>query len=71
MEFHLINITSFTTTKIYHFFDRSIKGLYPPGSTIKPMVALAGLELGNITIKDQIFCPGFYKLADYSRKFND
>ena len=52
-------------------FDRSIKGLYPPGSTIKPMVALAGLELGNITIKDQIFCPGFYKLADYSRKFND
>ena len=48
-------------------FDRSIKGLYPPGSTIKPMVALAGLELGNITIKDQIFCPGFYKLADYSR----
>ena len=52
-------------------FDRSIKGLYPPGSTIKPMVALAGLELGNITIKDQVFCPGFYKLADYSRKFND
>jgi len=52
-------------------FDRSIKGLYPPGSTIKPMIALAGLELGNITIKDQIFCPGFYKLADYSRKFND
>ena len=33
-------------------FDRSIKGLYPPGSTIKPMVALAGLELNNITIKD-------------------
>lgn len=52
-------------------FDRSIKGLYPPGSTIKPMVALAGLELGNITIKDEVFCPGFYKLADYSRKFND
>ena len=52
-------------------FDRSIKGLYPPGSTIKPMVALAGLEVGNITIKDQVFCPGFYKLADYSRKFND
>jgi penicillin-binding protein 2 len=52
-------------------FDRSIKGLYPPGSTIKPMVALAGLELGNITIKDQIFCPGFYKLANWSRKFND
>mgnify|MGYP003683961841 FL=1 len=52
-------------------FDRSIKGLYPPGSTIKPMVALAGLELGNITIKDSTFCPGYYKLNNYSRKFND
>jgi len=52
-------------------FDRSIKGLYPPGSTIKPMIALAGLELNKITIKDQIFCPGYYKLPDYSRKFND
>ena len=52
-------------------FDRSIKGLYPPGSTIKPMVALAGLELNNITIKDSTFCPGYYKLNNYSRKFND
>ena len=51
-------------------FDRSIKGLYPPGSTIKPMVALAGLEQNNITIKDETFCPGFYKLPNYSRKFN-
>ena len=52
-------------------FDRSIKGLYPPGSTIKPMVALAGLELNNITIKHSTFCPGYYKLNNYSRKFND
>ena len=52
-------------------FDRSTKGLYPPGSTIKPMVALAGLEQKNITIKHSVFCPGFYKLTDYSRKFND
>ena len=52
-------------------FDRSTKGLYPPGSTIKPMVALAGLEEKNITVKHSTFCPGFYKLTDYSRKFND
>ena len=52
-------------------FDRSIKGLYPPGSTIKPMIALAGLELDKISITDSVFCPGYYKLADYSRKFND
>ncbi len=52
-------------------FDRSIKGLYPPGSTIKPMVAVAGLELNKISITDKVFCPGYYRLADYSRKFND
>ena len=52
-------------------FDRSTKGLYPPGSTIKPMIALAALEQKNITIKHSVFCPGFYKLTDYSRKFND
>ena len=52
-------------------FDRSIKGLYPPGSTIKPMVALGGLEQKNITINSEVFCPGYYKISNYSRKFND
>jgi penicillin-binding protein 2 len=52
-------------------FNRAIQGLYPPGSTIKPMVALAGLEKGVITNKSQIFCPGYYKLPNVKRKFND
>ena len=52
-------------------FDRSIKGLYPPGSTIKPMIALGGLEQKNITVTSKVFCPGYYKISNYSRKFND
>lgn len=52
-------------------FDRSIKGLYPPGSTIKPMVALGGLEQKNTTISSTVFCPGYYKISNYSRKFHD
>ena len=52
-------------------FDRSIKGLYPPGSTIKPMVALGGLEQKNTTINSTVFCPGYYKISNYSRKFHD
>ncbi len=52
-------------------FNRAIQGLYPPGSTIKPMVALAGLEKGVITNKSQTFCPGYYKLPNVKRKFND
>ncbi|MGE4570378.1 MAG: penicillin-binding protein 2, partial [Gammaproteobacteria bacterium] len=52
-------------------FDRSIKGLYPPGSTIKPMIALGGLEQKDITVTSKVFCPGYYKISNYSRKFND
>lgn len=52
-------------------FNRSIKGTYPPGSTIKPMIALGGLENKTIHKHSKIFCPGYYKLPNYSRKFND
>jgi len=51
--------------------NRAIQGLYPPGSTVKPMVALAGLEEGVITIHSKTYCPGYYKLPNVKRKFND
>jgi penicillin-binding protein 2 len=35
------------------------------------MVALGGLEQKNITITSKVFCPGYYKISNYSRKFND
>ncbi|WXT99627.1 MAG: Peptidoglycan D,D-transpeptidase MrdA [Catillopecten margaritatus gill symbiont] len=51
--------------------NRAIQGLYPPGSTVKPMVALAGLEQGFITAHSEAYCPGFFKLPNVKRKFND
>ncbi|HIL43041.1 MAG TPA: penicillin-binding protein 2 [Gammaproteobacteria bacterium] len=51
--------------------NRAIQGMYPPGSTIKPMVALAGLENGIITNESKTFCPGYFKLPNVKRKFND
>ncbi len=51
-------------------FNRSIKGTYPPGSTIKPMIALVGLENGIIDRHTNKFCVGYYKLKNYSRRFN-
>ncbi len=51
--------------------NRTIQGLYPPGSTVKPMVALAGLEKGIITHESKTFCPGYYRLPNVKRKFND
>ncbi|MBH87565.1 MAG: penicillin-binding protein 2 [Pelagibacterales bacterium] len=44
--------------------NRPIKGLYPPGSTFKPVVALAALKYGLIDSNEKIFCNGTYVLGD-------
>ncbi len=41
-------------------FNRAIRGQYPPGSTIKPFIGLAGLELGKIEENSGLFCRGAY-----------
>lgn len=38
--------------------DRSLRGEYPPGSTIKPFLAVAGLEDGVIAPGARVWCPG-------------
>ncbi len=65
------NFNQLQTSKDIPQLNRAIQGLYPPGSTIKPMVALAGLEEGVITKHSKVFCPGYYKLPNVKRKFND
>ena len=49
--------------------DRAIAGLYPPGSTLKPYLALAALELGKRTPKSSINDPGYFVFGD--RRFRD
>jgi penicillin-binding protein 2 len=44
--------------------DKAIGGVYPPGSTFKPVVALAALESGAITPDTAITCPGYLELGD-------
>lgn len=46
------------------FMNKAIEGLYPPGSTFKIVVALAGLESGAITATEKIFCPGYWDYGD-------
>lgn len=65
------NYNKLQTSKDIPQLNRAIQGLYPPGSTVKPMVALAGLEEGVITKHSKVFCPGYYKLPNVKRKFND
>jgi penicillin-binding protein 2 len=52
-------------------FNRALNGQYPPGSTVKPFVGLAGLELEHTTADHEIFCPGWYRLAGRERRYRD
>jgi penicillin-binding protein 2 len=47
------------------FMNKSIEGLYPPGSTFKIVVALAALESGAVTPEERIFCPGYWDYGDH------
>ncbi|MCI1796509.1 MAG: penicillin-binding protein 2, partial [Acetobacter lovaniensis] len=38
--------------------NKAVAGVYPPGSTFKPAVAMAALESGLISPTDRVFCPG-------------
>ena len=49
--------------------NRAISGLYPPGSTIKPYLALAALETGKRTTRASIFDPGYFDFG--GRRFRD
>ena len=52
-------------------FNRVLRGLYPPGSTIKPAVAIAGLDSGVINAASRVFDPGFYQLPNYDHKYRN
>ena len=52
-------------------FNRALRGQYPPGSTIKPFMGLAGLETGVTGGHSQTYCPGFYRLPGKDRKYRD
>ena len=52
----------------YPLTNRSIQGIYSPGSTFKVVTAIAALEEGITNNKRKIYCSGKYKLAD--RVFN-
>ena len=52
-------------------FNRILRGLYPPGSTIKPAVAIAGLDSGVISGATRVYDPGYYQLPNYDHKYRN
>ena len=52
-------------------FNRAIQGRYPPGSTFKPVVGLAGISLGLVDWEDTIEDRGWFRLKNQDRIYRD
>jgi penicillin-binding protein 2 len=52
-------------------FNRALAGTYPPGSTLKPFVALGGLRHEATAVGTKEYCPGFFTLPGSSHRYRD
>ena len=60
-----------TTSPDQPLFNRAINGKYPPGSTAKPFIGLAGLEYGVADPTEHTYCPGWFRLDGVKHKYRD
>ncbi|MGX2955880.1 penicillin-binding protein 2 [Ursidibacter arcticus] len=52
-------------------YSRATQGTYPPASTIKPFMAVAGLTENKITAGSTVFDPGYWILPGTTQRFRD
>ncbi len=52
-------------------FNRAVRGTYPPGSTIKPMLGLAALHSGATNLTRKSLCIGHYTLPNNPHRYRD
>lgn len=52
-------------------FNRAIRGLYAPGSTVKPFISAYALENNIITPETEIYDPGYYRVENTKHIFHD
>lgn len=60
-----------TTDLARPLFNRAVRGTYPPGSTIKPMLALAALETGATNLTRKTACIGYFTLPNDDHRYRD
>jgi len=63
--------TALSTSPDRPLFNRALQGQYPPGSTIKPFIGLAGLEEKVISSDGTINCPGYYTIKGEEHRYRD
>ena len=52
-------------------FNRALAGRYPPGSTIKPFLGLAAMNLNALNPDDPTYCAGHYSLPGQTHRYRD
>jgi penicillin-binding protein 2 len=52
-------------------FNRALRGAYPPGSTIKPILALAALETNATNLTRKTICHGYFQLPNDNHRYRD
>lgn len=65
------NYQALANAKNRPLYNRAVRGLYPPASTVKPYVALAGLENGVVDTQYSISDPGWYRLPNVKHVYHD
>ncbi len=60
-----------TTDPDNPLFNRALAGRYPPGSTIKPMLALAALDHETVDPHEEHFCGGYFRLPGSTHRYRD
>ena len=65
------NYDALRTSNDLPLFNRALRGRYPPASTVKPVIALAGIDSGMISRKFSLWDPGYYQLTEGGRFYRD
>ncbi|MEL0635912.1 penicillin-binding protein 2 [Marinomonas sp. TI.3.20] len=65
------NYSTLRNSKDLPLFNRALRGGYPPASTIKPFMALAGLEYGFSSWTERYFARGYYQINPGGRRYRD
>jgi penicillin-binding protein 2 len=52
-------------------YNRALAGTYPPGSTVKPFIALTALQHEAVTFDHEIYCPGEWRLPGQTHRYRE
>ncbi|GAB3477930.1 penicillin-binding protein 2 [Marinomonas epiphytica] len=63
--------SSLRESKDLPLFNRALRGGYPPASTIKPFMALAGLDYGFSSWQERYYAQGYYQINPGGRRYRD